>query len=552
MSKRPFIFSPAQHRQARATHLIGDATPQARYLDLTGLSVAFTFRDHPASEVYVTGTFDGWKKTEQLEKIGEHFEKQVQLSDASKKIYYKFVVDGNWVTDHTAPKETDESGNENNVLTPERIVTEAPATTAIMNSAAPDSTTAALAAGAPLEKKEEKEYKTEGLPGLFPETPAADLNKEFSINPLPAAPGAVNPVTLTPGEKIPEHIAAESTSSNVRLDPASYEKADELPGGVAAFSSAAPTSTTAELAAGAPIETKVPAVVKDSQEKAHFDPEASAVPEEVQEKAALEKELLDRVKEAPSTSEGTAGKGTEKTENTVSAGEAAASVAAAATALGGAALAGAVAATNLAVDKGTVAASSAQESATQAATNLPESVKAQLPESVQNAIGTTAKETTIEETAPAVPVEVKESFAEAGKSPEAATSASAVEDKAAVETELLKEVKLAPAVGEESKKIEPKTEPTPEVAISDLKTEPKAEPVSTSADKTVPEIKTETAPTTTAANGTGAQTVAAEPATPAKSTASSSKAAESPATTEKKKKNRISAFFGKLKEKSKK
>lgn len=46
-------------------------------------------REHPASEVYVTGTFDGWKKTEQLEKVGEHFEKHVQLSDASKKIYYK-------------------------------------------------------------------------------------------------------------------------------------------------------------------------------------------------------------------------------------------------------------------------------------------------------------------------------------------------------------------------------------------------------------------------------------------------------------------------------
>lgn len=37
----------------------------------------------------MTGTFDGWKKTEQLEKVGEHFEKHVQLSDASKKIYYK-------------------------------------------------------------------------------------------------------------------------------------------------------------------------------------------------------------------------------------------------------------------------------------------------------------------------------------------------------------------------------------------------------------------------------------------------------------------------------
>ncbi|ETS74653.1 hypothetical protein PFICI_13137 [Pestalotiopsis fici W106-1] len=522
---------------------------------------SFLFKwEHPASEVYVTGTFDGWKKTEKLEKVGEHFEKQVQLSDASKKIYYKFVVDGNWVTDHTAHKETDESGNENNVLTPERIVQDAPATTAIMNSAAPDSTTAALAADVPLEK--DKDIKTDGLPGVFPETPAADLNKEFSVNPLPAAPGAVNPIQLAPGEKIPEHVAAESTTSNVKLDPESYEKADTLPGGVATFSSAAPTSTTAQLAAGAPIETKtdkVPEIVKESQEKAHVDPEASAVPEEVQEKAATEKELLDRVKEAPSTSEGTAGVGTEKTESTVTASEAAASVAAAGAALGAAAVAGAVAAKDIALEKGTAAASTAQASATQAATNLPDSVKAQLPESVQSAIGTTSKETTIEETAPAVPAEVKESIAEAGKSPEAAASTSAVEDKAAVEKELLKEVAPVAAIDEESKKTEAKAEPASEPSTGAAAVEtPAVVKTGAAAGATTSEVisepKTETEPAATepataVANGSSAPTTAT-PETPAKSTTNSSKPEESPATAEKKKKNRISAFFGKLKEKA--
>lgn len=350
------------------------------------------------------------------------------------------------------------------------------------------------------------------------------------------------------------------------------------------------------MAAGAPIETKtgdVPAVVKESQEKAHVDPEASAVPAEVEEKATVEKELLDRVSEAPTTSEGTAGVGTQKTENTVTPGEAAASVAAAATALGGAAVAGAIAAKNIAVDKGSVAATSAQDSATQAAANLPDSAKAYLPESVQNAIGTTSKEATIQETAPAVPVEVKESLAEAHQSPEAAASASAVEDKSAVEKQLLGAIKPAPAVGEApaSKKTdytgepatvvknvtEPKIEnvAASEAFTSDLTTkEPQNEPVSTAVDKalanaekttaepeTTTESKTETAavPTTestttptTAANGNGASTTAAAPATPAKSTTGSSKAEESPATADKKKKNRISAFFGKLKEKTNK
>ncbi|KAI1380934.1 carbohydrate-binding module family 48 protein [Hypoxylon crocopeplum] len=493
---------------------------------------SFVFKwEHPASEVYVTGTFDDWKKTEKLEKVGEHFEKTVTLSDASAKIYYKFVVDGNWVTDHTAPKEVDESGNENNVLTPDRIIAEAPASAAIMNTVTPDATTVALAADAPLEKKKDDE-----LPGTFPVTPAAELDKgnEFSVNPLPAAPGAVNPITLAPGEKIPEGLAANgSTTSNVKLDPESYEKSDALPGGFpAVLSSAAPDSTTAALAASAPIETKVPEVVKESQEKADVDPEASAVPEEVKEKAAVESELLDKVKEAPSTSEGTAGEGTEKTEKAVTPGEAAASVAAAATAVAGAAVAGAIAAKDMVVGKASDAATAAQASAVEAATSLPEPVKEKLPESAQDAIGSTAKEETREEVSPEVPAEVKESITEAGKAPEAAANTEAVEEKAAVETELLKEVKPV-----EAEKEETKTEPTGE--SSEIQIPPAVEPTATNgAHETVKPVEVQ--PT--------------EPATPAKpaeaaTPSSSTKPADSPATTEKKKKNRLSAMFGKVKSK---
>lgn len=212
-------------------------------------------------------------------------------------------------------------------------------------------------------------------------------------------------------------------------------------GAIAFLNSAGPASTTAALAADAPIETKVPEVVKESQEKADVPPEASAVPAEVAEKAEVEQELLDKVVEAPSTSEGTAGLGTEKTENTVDAKEAAASVAAAAAAVGGAAVVGAVAAKDIAAEKAAATASTAQATATEAATNLPDSVKKQLPESVQNAIGTTDKEETIQEVSAAVPMEVKQSIAEAGKSPEAAANTEAVVEKMAMENQLLKEVK---------------------------------------------------------------------------------------------------------------
>jgi hypothetical protein len=49
----------------------------------------WSHREHPAEEVYVTGTFDNWTKSIQLEKKGDVFEKTVDLKDASSKIYYK-------------------------------------------------------------------------------------------------------------------------------------------------------------------------------------------------------------------------------------------------------------------------------------------------------------------------------------------------------------------------------------------------------------------------------------------------------------------------------
>ncbi len=53
------------------------------------LLVACRYRPHAAEEVYVTGTFDGWTKSEQLEKVGDVFQKTVRIPDASEKIWYK-------------------------------------------------------------------------------------------------------------------------------------------------------------------------------------------------------------------------------------------------------------------------------------------------------------------------------------------------------------------------------------------------------------------------------------------------------------------------------
>ncbi|KAF4550349.1 Glycogen recognition site of AMP-activated protein kinase-like protein [Elsinoe fawcettii] len=175
---------------------------------------SYNFRwPHAANEVYVTGTFDDWSKSQKLEKTANGFEKNVDLSKVDEKIYYKFVVDGNWTTDHTAPSETDHEGNVNNVLTPEHI----------LSSVAPSSTTAALAGQVPLEKN--SKGVTRDLPGQFPETPANE-NQNFSVNPLPATSGAGNPVKLAPGEKVPDSSSytPDTVGSNVRLDKESYEK----------------------------------------------------------------------------------------------------------------------------------------------------------------------------------------------------------------------------------------------------------------------------------------------------------------------------------------
>ena len=50
----------------------------------------FVFKwEHAASEVYVTGDFDGWTKSEKLNQTGNVFEKNVTLPSAAEKIYYK-------------------------------------------------------------------------------------------------------------------------------------------------------------------------------------------------------------------------------------------------------------------------------------------------------------------------------------------------------------------------------------------------------------------------------------------------------------------------------
>ncbi|CAN9265893.1 unnamed protein product [Alternaria alternata] len=245
----------------------------------------YTFTwEHSANEVFVTGTFDDWRKTVKLEKEDGIFKKTVELPKTHTQ--YKFVVNGNWCTNDSARKEDDGHGIINNVLLPEDIVDEESVNT--MSSAAPESTTAALAGAVP--KESEKEAKTNAsnspVPGAFPETPYAEtpgsepqtfnvapipatsdlgnpiklapgepvpeastltdntvdstvkhdkeLEQEPSalgISPLPATAGAGNPIHLAPGEKVPDAstFTSNTVDSTVNTDASSYDKADALP-----------------------------------------------------------------------------------------------------------------------------------------------------------------------------------------------------------------------------------------------------------------------------------------------------------------------------------
>lgn len=309
----------------------------------------YTFKwDHPANEVYVTGTFDGWSRSTKLDKAGEIFVKKVELP--VENILYKFVVDGNWVTDPNAPLETEESGVQNNVLFSTVIAEteeEKAMETATINSVAPESTTAALAAEVSKESDtvaissvapesttaslaggvpvEQLAPGAGDVPGGFPESPASEVTdptpviageheQVFSVKPLPASETAENPITLQPGEAVPQ-IGTESVHSHVKLDKESYEKGatnypiddwvlpDVTPAeqevietpAIAECNTATADQVSEQAKNAAAVAAPVPEVVKQSIAEAGAPAEATANRELVEAKQEVETELKQEV-----------------------------------------------------------------------------------------------------------------------------------------------------------------------------------------------------------------------------------------------------------------
>ena len=108
---------------------------------------------------------------------------------------------------------------------------------ALLSSAHPDSTSAKLAGEVPKETEKPAPSAEEpsgdappldrktSPPGAFPETPAQEP-ESFSVNPIPASAGASNPVSVPPGEKLPDHqgITGNTVDSHVTTSKEDYEK----------------------------------------------------------------------------------------------------------------------------------------------------------------------------------------------------------------------------------------------------------------------------------------------------------------------------------------
>lgn len=507
-------------------------------------------------------------------------------SPARADSYFQFVVDDNWITDHTAPQETDKDGNVNNVLHPEQIQKQTessnPVSGAVMSGVTPLSSTVQMAGNVPKEGRPDS--------AEYPETPFHDAqefggdpmsaatgtgnpvntstsqskgadnpHQAFGVAPLPATSGTGNPISLQPGEKVPppDTFTSNTVDSHVTTDKASYENA----GTPKASNFKAPTDhdTQSNMFNLPPVsgnmipESSLPmgsgADVGADKGPMLQSAGAGSTTAALAGKVPLEPR---GVPEVVSESQHEAGVGPEASGNQEAVKE--------------------KSAMEKELESKVPEQSSTSDSTAQAAAGGAGSHG--LPASVQQSINEMNTSTAI---SPEVPDTVQKSIADAHQSPEAAADSKMVGGKSAVENELLKDVKTENQTGEPAPSASaPLTETAPTATGSGTKDAP---PVTTAAapaqtpaatnsmqqavKQSQPDsrdISPMSRPTTTGqtqpavTTGVGASSAPAT-STPDKSTAAASSTpakpspvASSSAGTDKKSK-RSSGFFGKLKSK---
>ncbi|CAH2355563.1 hypothetical protein CLIB1423_28S01112 [[Candida] railenensis] len=184
----------------------------------------FTF-SWPAGpqEVILTGTFDNWSKTLFLVKQADgSFELTVPLPSSDEPLLYKYVVDGEWVVSQSQKISKDESGNENNVIDKDDLVSASTKGSVIPESGLPIAAVAGATAvgGSDLKTtvlpKEEPSHPTiAGEPGIvIPKDPEAlEAFKTVSD---------VDPKTLN-GETEPELSAEEKKKQKKKVKKSKYK-----------------------------------------------------------------------------------------------------------------------------------------------------------------------------------------------------------------------------------------------------------------------------------------------------------------------------------------
>ena len=335
-----------------------------------------------------------------------------------------------------------------------------------IQSASPHSTTAALAANVPREPRgvPERVQHSQAEAGVDPEASAnAEAVKEKRA------------VEQELENKIPEKPAVTeggSTSTAVEGVP-DIVRDSQAKAGYTPEASANPEAVREKRALEGELEQKVPEepaitagvpeVVRDSQAKAGISPEASANPEAVHEKRALEQELERKVPEEPATADGSQDSRQGMQNDNMSSGETA-----------GLAVGGVAAAAGL---TGALAHASSTTRSEQQSNLPPHGLPPSVLQSIEEmnkgsavapatselgqgdlnkggALASSVPSLGAQEKhegvaiAPIVPDTVQQSIAESHQSPEAAANPVAVEEKSMVEDELRKKVRTEEAFGE--------------------------------------------------------------------------------------------------------
>jgi hypothetical protein len=339
---------------------------------------------------------------------------------------------------------------------------------AMISGVTPESTTAGLADAAPIEGTENAEGDDDNPnttlpdysnppPGAFPETPANE-SEDFGVKPIPASEGIGNPVSLAAGEKVPDpsEINSNTVDSTVTTSKEGYEQ------------DASTAFPVAAAAAGVGIAGAAGVSTYAHEEKSEADsfgvnpiPASSGIGNPISVPAG--EKIPEQSSFNPNTVESTATTSKEGYEKDASAALVAPAVVADAT--------GVDAAADSALSVPETSKNMIPESSlpmngeVKDTTDAGPFVSSAAPNSTSSHLASTvplepkrearvideedeAPSATLTGPAPTIPEMVKESYSEAQQSPEAATSAEAVSEKALVENELLGKVKSTDAAGE--------------------------------------------------------------------------------------------------------